>query len=356
MRRRLLMSAALIGMVVPGCTGTGTVATSADVSVDSQSSSTTVITATVVASSTTTTEISTTTTVAVADTSDGEWPVTIVLDLESMTFTAVGTDVEDGLFCPDGSATELSEERYSTTYYWEVELMCGDGSGSFVVSADSSFGGARYEEWRVVSPDTGAWWVVENSGWWRIDSALGDYEAVKQVDTVGYQELAGGSDWAIQTFYSDLSTDDPNMPDEDWPVTIAVDRVTETFTAEGSDIDDGLFCPVGSVHVLYEDSSYLAPAYVSGYQDYELRCEDGSGSFTVSTASSFELDEDGEMVFEDSDTGEVSFVANSGWWIVEDADGDYTGVTNVQSVGYQRFLPGHEIVNHTMYGRLKRSS
>ena len=143
-----------------------------------------------------------------------------------------------------------------------------------------------------------------------------------------------------------------DSPDDEWTVTIMMDLDTETFTAEGSDIDDGLFCPVGSAILIFEDSSPT-----TAYWDVELKCDDGSGSFAVSTETFFEPDYDGELLIEDPDTGAFSFVKNSGWWIVEDAIGDYTGITNVRSIGYQELSINADFgIYQTMYGGLKRDS
>ena len=142
---------------------------------------------------------------------------------------------------------------------------------------------------------------------------------------VGFVMLAGVS--IVACSESDAS-------DDEWPVTIVLDLMNETFKAEGSDIDDGLFCPVGSVHLVFEDSSPT-----TFYWDIELRCEDGSGSFAVSTENTLEPDEDGEIMFEDPDTGELGFVENSGWWIVEDAIGDYAGTRTCGPSAIRSSLP-----------------
>lgn len=205
MRRRLLMSAALVGMVASGCTGTGT--DTADVAVDSQSSSTTVITATEAASSTTTTEASTTTTVGVAEALDDEWPVTIDLDLGTESFTAEGSDIDDGLFCSGGSVILIFEDASPTTAYWDIELKCEDGSGSFAVSAETFFEPDEDGELMVQDPVTGAFSMVENGGWWIVEDAIGDYAGITNVRSIGYQEISVTDFGLHQTMYGRLKRD-----------------------------------------------------------------------------------------------------------------------------------------------------
>jgi hypothetical protein len=170
-----------------------------------------------------------------------------------------------------------------------------------------------------------------------------------RIAVIGFVMLAGVS--LVSCSGSDSSDNGGSVDDDDWPVTIVVNLETETFTAEGSDIGEGLFCSTGSVIMIFEDSSPT-----TFYWDIELKCEDDSGSFAVSAETFLEPDESGEILHEDPETGELAFVENSGWWIIEDANGDYTDVTNVQSIGYQELSVDLEGIYQTMYGRLKMDS
>jgi hypothetical protein len=95
--------------------------------------------------------------------------VILAPDGASGTFVASGSAVDSGVVCASGEWTNVDFSFGGNSNWFEDEMICADGSGSFVVRV-SDLGIPTVEE-----PWTGPWVIVRGSGRYGALQGNGDY-------------------------------------------------------------------------------------------------------------------------------------------------------------------------------------
>jgi hypothetical protein len=174
-------------------------------------------------------------------------------------FQAVGTAVEAGWFCAEGTYTQLSYTPSLTTESWEMQLDCGENAGSITLTVEADG-----------QPIPGGWYSDNE---WTVSDSSADLAGATGVGG-GFSECKDstcldqyeGRLLIPSATYFEFTVEAPDQEDFD-----------AVFSASGDAVDSGVFCSEGPVlGGEYSEDEWPIAVWTVG-----VSCEDPGGEFIV---------------------------------------------------------------------------
>lgn len=227
-------------------------------------------------------------------------------EVPSGTFQAVGTSVEAGWFCAEGTYTQLSFTPSLTIETWEMRLDCGESLGfmTLTVEADGEpIPGGWYSDVQ--------WMVTDSSG--ALAGATGVGGGFSECKESSCLDRYEGRLLIPSASYFEFTIEAPDEDDSD-----------VVFSASGDSVDAGVFCSDGQVRF----GEYSEDEWPRAHWSIGVECDDPSGEFTVdvlavvteegdrfNTMGTWALVDPSGLFSTYSGGGDVSTVCADGWCV-----------------------------------------